>query len=277
MLIDTHCHLNFKTFENDWQEVMRRAQKARVKKIIVVGTDWKTSRRAIEMAGQKKEIYATVGFHPHHVGELRKFSNFQFSTCLRRQVFKDLKKLANNKKVVAIGECGLDYYEYQKNQITPKIKNLQKRLFGMQIQLAKELNLPLIIHNREAHEDVLDALDHFCKDDGNYPKGVFHCISGDRKYLNQVLKRGFYIGADGNVTYNKEVKRLVRRVPLERLLVETDSPFLTPEPKRGLRNEPINVKIVAEFLAKLHQTSINQIERLTTENAEALFYGEKIC
>jgi TatD DNase family protein len=277
MLIDTHCHLNFKVFENDWQEVMRRAQKAGVEKIIVVGTDLETSRRAVEMARQKKGLYAAVGLHPHYVGGLRKFSNFQFS------IFKQLKSLAKSKKVVAIGECGLDYHQSQNSR--HPAKNLQKRVFGMQIQLAKELNLPLIIHNREAHEDVLDVLNHFCKDDGNYPRGVFHCISGDRKYLNQVLKMGFYIGVDGNVTYNKEVKRLVRHGPVERLLLETDSPYLMPEPKRSslqakqdkLRNEPINVKIVAEFLAKLHHTSINQIEKLTTENAEALFYGERIC
>ncbi len=149
----------------------------------------------------------------------------------------------------------------------------------MQIQLAKELNLPMIIHNRGTGEDILDVINHFSKDDNKIPRGVFHCISGNKEYLERVLDLGFYVGVNGNVTYSKNVKQLARKTPLNRLLLETDSPLLTPEPIRSevknrggrLRNEPISVKIVADYLTKLKKISLDKIVSLTTKNAEALF------
>ncbi|MFC1627225.1 TatD family hydrolase [Patescibacteria group bacterium] len=291
MYIDTHCHLNFKVFDNDYKKVIKRAFEAGVEKIIVPGTDLESSKRAIEIAEEFEGVYATVGFHPHHVKGLNKIDE---------KIVNELRSLAKNKNVVGIGECGLDYYVYQKTKypsttlrINKKSKNLQKRLFGMQIQLAKELDLALVIHNREADEDVLDTIDHFCKSastsrdraDNKYPKGVLHCVSGSREYVKKALEMGFYVGVDGNVTYDKKVEELAKEIPLDRVLLETDSPFLLPEPIRSerrrksasntsrdkLRNEPISVKIVAEFIARLKNTSFRQVEKETTENAERLF------
>jgi TatD DNase family protein len=255
MLVDTHCHLNLKPFEKDWRKVAERAKKAGVEKMIVVGIDLTTSQKAIAMARKTKGVYATVGLHPFHPPKLSLLNNLKAR----------LKELAKAKEVVAIGECGLDYSRGTKNQ------NQQKRVLGMQIQLAKELNLPLIINNRGADEALLDVLDHFCKNDNYYPKAVLHCISGSRDYLSKGLELGFYVGVDGNVTYSKPVRDLVKLTPLERLVLETDSPFLTPEPQRRLRNQPINVKIVAEFVAKLNSISLEKIKAVTTKNAKALF------
>ncbi len=267
MLIDTHCHLNFKVFEEDWREVVERAKEAGVKKMVVVGTDLESSQKAVELAEKMKGLYATTGFHPHHCRGLR---------GKIKKIEAELRKLAKSKKVVAIGECGLDYSVYRKSKYKSKevrleLKNLQKRVFGVQIQLAKKLNLPLIIHNREAEKDLIDVMKHFCKDDGQSPRGVLHCISGSQAYLKQVLEMGFYIGVDGNVTYRQGVQELVRETPLERLMLETDAPFLTPIPYRGLRNEPKNVTIVAEFVAKLKKLSLNKIQASSSKNAEALF------
>lgn len=264
MYIDTHCHLNFKAFEEDWQKIADEAVEAGVEKMMVVGADLETSCRAAELAEKHKNLWVAVGIHPHH--------------CQNKIEIDKLEKLAKSKKAAAIGECGLDYHVYEKSKypstllrITPEIKTLQKRLFGQQIQLAKKLKLPMIIHNREAGEDVLDALNHFCKNDGKCPAGVFHCISGSKKLLEKILELGFFVGIDGNVTYSQEVQALAQLVPVNRILLETDSPWLTPVPNRGLRNEPISVKITAECLAKLKGASINQIEAETTKNAEKLF------
>ena len=305
MYIDTHCHLNLQAFKKDWKKISNEAKKAGVKKMLVVGTELKSSQKAIKLAEELDGLFAVVGFHPHHCKSIKNLNEIN-------KIVKDLRKLAKNKKVVAIGECGLDYHIYQKTKykktkITEEQKKLQKQLFGKQIQLAKELNLPMVIHNREAQKDILDVIDHFClpvqagKNDGKYPKGVFHCISGSIKFLNKLLEKGFYAGVDGNVTYSSEVQALAKNIPIDRLLLETDSPWLTPEPLRNkkvpnylspanagcrslkvrnqkgrtlhprLRNTPSNVKIVAEFIARLKNTSINQIATKTTKNAEKLF------
>ncbi len=287
MYIDTHAHLNFEAFKDDWQKLVIKAKKNGVKKIIVVGTDLISSKRAVRLAEETEGLFATVGFHPHHCKGLTD----------KDKVLEEIKKLSKHKKVVAIGECGLDYHEYRKTkhkktQITNEQKNLQKQVFGQQIQLAKSLGLPLVIHNREAQKEILDVIDHFSKNDGKYPKGVFHCIAGSVKYLEKVLEKGFFIGVDGNVTYNLEVQVLVKELPLERLLIETDSPFLIPEPLRSqrkvpnrlslklqtaggseprLRNQPVNVTIVAEYIAKLKNVSLDKVKASSTKNAEALF------
>lgn len=263
MYIDTHCHLNFKAFEEDWEEIADEAVKAGVKKMIVVGADLETSARAVELAEKHQNLLATVGIHPHH--------------CQNKIDMAKLESLAKGKKVAAIGECGLDYHVYEKTKypstslrITPEIKTLQKRLFGQQIQLAKRQNLPLIVHNRAAGEETLDTLNHFCKSDGQYPQGVFHCISGSKKLLKKILQMGFFIGIDGNITYSQEVQALAADAPLNRLLLETDAPYLPPK-HDGSRSFPQSVKIVAQFLAKLKGASINQIEVETTKNAIKLF------
>ncbi len=261
MLIDTHCHLNFGVFSDDWQQVADECVKDGIEKMIVVGADLETSAKAVELAQKHDHLYASVGVHPHHApGEFHP---------------DRLKTLAKAKKVVAVGECGLDYHIYQKSkypetEITQKMKNEQKTIFGAQIQLAKELKLPLIIHNREAGADTLDVLNHFSKNDGKYPAGVWHCISGGKKLLRQILALGFFVGVDANITYSQEVQVLVAEAPLDKILLETDSPYLTPD-RAQLRNTPQSVKIVARHIAKIKNVAENQVIKETTANAQRLF------
>ena len=266
MYIDTHCHLNFAAFKDDWREITDQCVKNGVTKMIVVGADLDTSTRAVEIAQKHPALFAAVGVHPHHApGEFD---------------LEKLKNLAQNNQVVAIGECGMDYHVYQKSKypekkISQEIKNKQKTIFGQQIQLAKELKLPLIIHNREAGEETLDVLNHFCKDDGIIPTGVFHCISGSRKLLQKILALGFFIGVDANITYSQEVQTLVADAPLNKILLETDSPYLAPAPLRtrlrGVRNTPQSVTIVAREVAKIKNLSEKEITKQTTDNAQGLF------
>lgn len=268
MYIDTHCHLNFAAFADNWQAVADQCVKEGITKMIVVGADLETSAKAVEIAQKHPALYASVGIHPHHApGEFD---------------LQQLAALAKNKKVVAIGETGVDYHIYQKSkyaetEIAPELKNKQKYIFGQQIQLAKELKLPLIIHNREAGEDTLDVLNHFCKsaspagrNNGFYPPGVFHCISGSRKLLQKILTLGFFIGVDANITYSTEVQTLVNDVPLERILLETDSPYLHPD-RDGSLNTPQNVKIAAQTIAKIKKVSEKEVAAQTSANAHRLF------
>ena len=263
MLVDTHCHLNFAAFEADWQQVTDEAVKNGIERMIVVGTDLTSSAKAVDMAQKHEALYAAVGIHPHHVKA--------------KLDLAEIKKLAQSKKVVAVGETGLDYHVYLKtkypdNSVTPELKIKQKQLFGAHLQLAKELDLPLIIHNREANEEMLDTIEHFSKDDGKLPRGVFHCISGSTKLLEKILDRGFYVGVDANITYAAEVQILAQAAPLNKILLETDSPFLSPKERRGLRNTPTNVRIVAEFLAQLKKVKVEEIIATTGKNAQNLFF-----
>jgi TatD DNase family protein len=261
MSIDTHCHLNFAAFAADWKETADQSVKAGVKKMIVVGADLDTSARAVALAQQHPALWAAVGVHPHHAPQAFDINQ--------------LKKLALNPKVVAIGECGLDRHVYQKTKyeetaVTPAVINRQKTIFGQQIQLAKSLKLPLIIHNREAGEDTLDTLNHFCKNDSLYPPGVFHCISGSKKLLQKILALNFYIGVDANIVYSTEVQALVEIAPLNKILLETDAPYLDPN-RAGSRNTPQSVKIVARRLAAIKSVAENQVIKQTTANAQKLF------
>lgn len=265
MLIDTHAHLNFKAFKKDLNQVLKRAHEAGVEKIIVVGTDLKTSQKAIELAQRYECLYASVGIHPHHLNNLDK-----------NKLEEKLVNLANKKKVVAIGETGLDYHQYQnskygKIKITKKVKDLQKNLFALHLKLAGQLDLPLIIHCRQALDDLLDALT--LKANTLKRKGVFHCFEGNKINLNKVLALGFFLGFDGNVTYKSDIhlRDLVKEAPVERLLLETDSPFLTPEPLRGTRNEPKNIKLVVKALVDLKNISFKKLEEKTTHNSYSLF------
>lgn len=261
MYIDTHCHLNFGAFSEDWRPVADESVKAGIDKMIVVGADLDTSAKAVEIAAQHDHLFASVGVHPHHApGEFD---------------LAQLKTLARSNKVIAIGECGLDYHIYQKSkyqetEISTELKNKQKTLFGQQIQLAKELKLPLIIHNREAGNDTLDAINHFSKDNHQYPAGVFHCISGGKKLLKQILALGFYIGVDANITYSQEVQVLTAEAPLDKILLETDSPYLTPD-RADARNTPQSVKIVARRLTAIKNVAESEIIKQTSLNAQRLF------
>lgn len=262
-MVDVHCHLNFHSFEKDYDEVLKRAFDAGVGKIINVGTKIDSSQKAIDLAEKYENLYAIVGTHPHHADKLE------------NDWLEKLEKLAKNPKVIAIGETGIDYYKYKSNDIVhPK---LQKDVFAKQIELSLKLKLPLQIHNRHAGKDIIEILSSY-KSRLMNPPGMFHCMSGDVDFLKKVLNLGFYVGFDGNITYegvapgeDTLLTDLVKETPLNRLLAETDSPFLTPIPCRGRRNEPFYVIIVGQFLAKTKGVSAELIEEKTTENATNLF------
>ena len=262
-MIDVHCHLNLKGFEDDTDEVIKRAFSAGVTKIINVGTSLESSHKAVELAKKHENLYAIVGIHPHHADKLE------------NGWINELKKIAQNKKVVAIGEIGLDYFSYKSNGIVnPKV---QKEVFEKQVKLANELKLPLQIHNRHAGEDVIEIL---IKNKNLLKEipGMFHCFAGTIEVLKSALEMGFYIGFDGNITYKGIAKgetvalsKLCENTPINRIVVETDAPFLTPEPKRGSRNEPSYVIITATKIAEIKAVSFEQIDTTTTQNATNIF------
>lgn len=262
-MIDVHCHLNFHAFEKDYGEVIKSAFEAGVTKIINVGTQIDSSERAVELAQKYPNLYAIVGVHPHHADKLE--TNW----------IRQLEILAKKPKVVAIGEIGMDYFSYKSNAIVnPK---LQKEVFIKQIELAHKLKLPLQIHNRQAGKDILDILTNH-KSLLLNPPGMFHCFAGSMDILKSALQMGFYIGFDGNITYSglapgedTDLKNLVKYTPIDRIVVETDSPFLTPIPRRGSRNKPEYVIITGKFIAKIKAISFEELEASSTANAIKLF------
>lgn len=262
-MIDVHCHLNFHSFQNDFDQVIKKAFDAGVEKIINVGTSLESSQRAVELARDYENLYAIVGIHPHHADKLE--NDWE----------NKLRNLAKNKKVLGIGEIGLDYFSYKSNGIVEK--SLQKKIFETQIQIAADLNLPLQIHNRHAGNDILEILKHH-KNILKSTPGMFHCFAGEIEILNSALSLGFYIGFDGNITYkglapgeNTPLTELVKATPIDRIVVETDSPFLTPVPHRGSRNEPSYVIIVGETIAKIKNISFNKVNKITTQNSKNIF------
>ena len=255
MLVDTHCHLNFKAFKGKVDEVINEAKKAGIGKIIIPGAKLDSSQKAVVLAEKYDGVYAAVGIHPYHAVEISKLSDCELRI--------ELEKLVKNKKVVAIGECGLDYHQVKSHKLRKKV---QKKIFGMQIELAKKLKLPLIIHNRQTSEDILETINHF--------EAVFHCFQGNFNLLNWAIKNNFYVGITGIVTYDKKMQEVVKKTPLKNLLIETDSPFLVPEPLRSQKvfpNTPKNVKIVAQWTAKLKNKSFAEVAKITTQNAARLF------
>ena len=262
-MIDVHCHLNFKAFDNDFDEMIKKAKEAGVSTIINVGTSLETSLKAVELASKYKNLYAIVGIHPHHADKLE-------------EGWQDrLKKIAQSQKVVAIGEIGLDYYSYQSNGIVdPKI---QRKVFETQIQMAHELGLPLQIHNRHAGEEIIEILNTNKSLLKEIP-GMLHCFSGSFDVLRSALNLGFYIGFDGNITYKGlapgetvNLSDLCRNTPIDRIVTETDAPYLTPEPHRGGRNEPSYVIITCRKIAEIKAISQNEVDLKTTDNAKRIF------
>ena len=262
-MIDAHCHLNFHSFEKDYDAVIKSALKAGVTKIINTGTKIDSSQLAVELAQKYENLYAIIGVHPHHADKPEE------------GWLEELERLAKIPKVVGIGEIGMDYFSYKSNDIVnPK---LQKEVFIKQIDLAHRLKLPLQIHNRQAGKDILDILiEH--KSYLLNPPGMFHCFAGNMDLLKKVLDLGFYVGFDGNITYNglapgedTSLKDLARYAPIDRIIVETDSPFLAPESKRGSRNMPEYVIITAGFIAKLKGISFEDFEAKTTANTIKIF------
>ena len=250
MLVDTHAHLNGEEFDCDREAVIRRAVAAGVGAIIDVGSDLDSCRKSVELAG-RPGLYATAGIHPHSARHMGVW-------------LRDIEALAESPGVVAIGEIGLDYY---RNLSTP---SAQRECFVHFLGLARRLGLPVIIHDRDAHKDTLDLLrlEH-AGDTG----GVMHCFSGDVEMAKKCLDMGFHISIAGPVTFknNARGQQVARNVPGDRLLLETDCPFLTPEPHRGMRNEPGMVRVVAERVAALRGVPLAQVVEATGAYAQRLF------
>ena len=251
MLIDSHAHLDMDEFQGDLGEVLGRALESGVSEIISIGIDFPSSAKALELAKKYDFIYSTVGYHPHNASEV----DFK--------LLRDLADLALDPKVVAWGEIGLDFF---RRHSPPKT---QVKAFELQLELAGELGLPVIIHDREAHEQLYEIL----SEKSGSLTGVIHCFSGDYALAGLFIDMGFYISIPGTVTYKKAavVKDVAARIPLERLLVETDAPYLAPVPHRGKRNEPAFVKYTAQEIARLRGMDFEELARATSENARTLF------
>lgn len=251
-LFDTHAHLDFPEYDEDLGEVLERCRENQVAYVVNIGTNILTSRMSVRLARKYKGIFAGIGVHP---SDLESFGE---------QELKALRLLAAEEKVVAIGEIGLDYYRDH----FPREK--QQEAFRKQLVLAKQLGLPVIIHDREAHEDVLKIIK---QESVGETGGIMHCFSGDWAMAKKCLDNNLLIAFGGAVTFKNspDLKEVARRVPRDCLLLETDSPFLSPEPKRGKRNEPGNVRLVAECVAQLRDSSVEDIAYWTTHNALKLF------
>jgi len=248
-LIDSHAHLHFPQFDEDRKDVIDRARAAGLVAVINVGTDLASTRAAVSLAETEKFVYATVGVHPHHAEELTD------------AVLGELRQLSQHPKVVAIGEIGLDYYR----DYTPR--PIQREAFRRQLDLAAEVGLPIVVHSREAHDEVLDTLR------GWEGTGVLHSYAGGPERLDAVMELGFRIGISGPVTFSsaEDLRKVAGRVPLDRLLVETDCPYLTPIPYRGKRNEPAYVRYVVNEIAEARGVPEAEVARATVENAKRLF------
>lgn len=255
MYIDTHSHLQFSEFDEDRAMVIGNAKKAGVKQFIVPGVDPHSSEGAIHLATQHPDvIFAAIGFHPY---EAQTIDSVQLlETMLSTQ----------DKHIVAIGECGLDYHIYNKEDATSK-KDHQKQLFAAHIALALKYDLPLIMHCRDAYEDFFDVIDSM----PTLPRGVIHCFSGGLQELRFAKDRNLYVGIDGNVTYSKQLGTITPNIPLSMLLIETDAPYLTPVPHRGKRNEPKYIPLTATYIATLQNCLVQDIASITTKNAQTLF------
>ncbi len=254
MLIDSHCHLNFNAFDEDRNDVLNRAAEAGIVAFINPATNLEDSRQITSMAEEIPNLYATVGFHPNDA------VNFNEAALTQ------LRDLTNHPKVVAIGEIGLDYY-WDK---TPK--SIQQAMFKQQLALAKETGKPVIIHQRESGQDTMSILREWGAGQ-NHPGLVLHSFSGDKAMAAEALELGFYIGLSGPITFKnaRDLPDIVAALPPERLLVETDAPFLSPHPYRGKRNEPARVKLIAEKIAAIQSLSFVQLSQHLTNNTIALF------
>ena len=256
MFYDTHCHINDAAFAQDQMAVIKNAADNGVKYMNVVGCDWETSRTAVELAKKHENIFAVVGVHPSD------------SDTYCDELEEALKTWAKEPKVVAIGEIGLDYHYEDTN------KEVREIVFRRQLRLSHELGLPIVIHSRDAMADTIRILKEERKE-GDY-KGVFHCYSGSYEDALTLFKMGFHLGVDGPLTYpnSRKLPEIVKKMPIERLLIETDCPYLSPQPKRGKRNEPAYVGMVAEKIAELRGISVEAAAKATTENAKRLFWGK---
>lgn len=254
---DTHAHYNDEKFDEDREQIIQETYKSGISKFVVAGYNIESSKKAIELSNKYEFMYSICGISPNDVPQSEE------------ELWKDIEEISkiikqnNNKKLVAVGEIGLDYYWKKEN------KELQKQAFIAQIKLANELNLPIVIHSRDASVDMIQIL----KDNPVNKKGIFHCCQLNQELVRQALELGFYISFAGPITFknSKNAPDVVKMVPLEKILIETDSPYLSPEPNRGKRNDSRNVKYVAEKIAEIRDASIEEIAKITYENAIRIF------
>lgn len=252
MYIDSHCHLDDEQYDDDREVLIQGLRAKGIEYVVNIGTNIASSETCVHMAQEHEVLYAAVGVHPHDAKELETAS------------LEEIEKWVASPKMVAIGEIGLDYhYDYSP-------RDIQKKWFAAQIDLAKKYGLPIIVHDREAHKDTYDII--MAAQDGSL-KGVIHSFSGSVEMAREYIKLGFYIGLGGPVTFKNAVmpKEVAKAIPLDRLLLETDGPYMSPTPLRGKRNEPQNVQYVAEAIAALRDISVEEVMAQTTLNAKTLF------
>ena len=251
MFIDSHAHIQLDLFDSDRSVVIERAKNSQVSIILVVGFDISTSHLAVELADRYDHIYATVGLHPH---DAKRFTP---------QTLREIALLAEHPKVVALGEMGLDYHR----NFSPK--SVQKRVFEEQLDLATQLDLPIVVHNRNAFDDILSILENHSQLTG----GVLHCFSENTKSMDRVIDVGFHIGIGGPVTYKKsqDLKQVVKVMPADSFLIETDCPWLAPQLRRGKRNEPAYITEIATKIAELRQVTIESVGQTSSQNFRKLF------
>jgi TatD DNase family protein len=255
MFIDSHAHLEMKEFDRDRGEVIERAWAAGVETIVTVGTNLSLSRKALSIARQYENVYATIGIHPHDAAKADD------------KVLDELKLLAGDAKVVAYGEIGLDFFR----NISPREKQIE--IFATQLQIAKALDLPVVIHDRDAHEQTLTMVR-----DSGVRRGVFHCFSGEWNMARKCIDLGFYISIPGVVTFEKSkvLREVARQVPADAILLETDCPYLTPEPHRGKRNEPSFMVHTAQKVADIRGVPIEELAAAATVNTRRLFGLDRV-
>jgi TatD DNase family protein len=255
---DTHCHLNISAFGGDLPDVLARARLEGIQRMLIPGMDLETSRFAIEISQDIPEAYAAVGVHPH------------YADSWNDEVHAEIRELARSSKVVAIGEIGLDFYRNLSS------REAQISAFKDQLQLASELELPVVIHNREAMAEILEIIVPWAEHNasvGIQPPGVLHAYSADAESASVAITHGFYLGVAGPITFrNAETRReITAQIPLDRLLLETDSPYMSPHPLRGKRNEPANIRYIAQKLSELFELNLSVIIENTAANANELF------
>ena len=248
---DSHAHYNDDRFKDNKDELIKEMYKNGITKLVCAGYNVESSIKAIEIAEQHNHVYAIVGISPNDI------ENFKESDI------DIIEKIAKSEKVVAIGEIGLDYYWNKEN------KELQNDVFSKQIDLANKLNLPIVIHSRDA---VMDTIEMIKNKNVVNKKGIFHCCQLNPEFIKEAVKAGYYISFSGNVTFkNAKAERAVKEVPIEKILIETDSPYLSPEPMRGKRNDSRNVKFVAEKIAEILEEDMDFIAKTTYSNAKKIF------
>lgn len=272
-MFDTHCHLNFKAFKKVLPEVIVNAQEVGIKNILIPGTDVKTSKSGVDIAEQYDWMYAAVGIHPHHVYKLLKRDDITVDSELQQ-----IEALLSEKKVVAVGEIGMDKHVYEETvyeeyNVDGAFIQLQKELFKKQIDLALTYDKSVILHNREAINDIIPILKEMW-DEKLTGKTVLHCCEPFDELLEFAKEHHIYIGVDGDITFIPEKQEFIKKVPAELLVLETDSPFLLPEPLRSQKkypNNPSNLKIVAETVAQLRKVQVTDLIQQTDANARMLF------